>query len=148
MGKLAKEFKSGTPFPHLSIPNFFDEDFLKGLKSEILGKLEFKDRINDLYQFKQSDDLKGSKLPQVQKLREILYSEAFRQGLESITGIQVDDLSEKVAINAAIYESTDRLLCHDDELEGRRIAFIVYMVEDWQEADAGHLDLFSVDKNG
>jgi Rps23 Pro-64 3,4-dihydroxylase Tpa1-like proline 4-hydroxylase len=60
----------------------------------------------------------------------------------------VDDLSEKVAINAAIYESTDRLLCHDDELEGRRIAFIVYMVEDWQEADAGHLDLFSVDKNG
>ena len=55
-------------------------------------------------------------------------------------------LTKDVAISAAIYESADRLLCHDDELEGRRIAFILYLVaEDWNEEDAGHLDLFNVD---
>lgn len=57
-------------------------------------------------------------------------------------------LTKDVAISAAIYESTDRLLCHDDELEGRRIAFILYMVpEDWSAEDGGHLDLFNVDKD-
>ena len=42
--------------------------------------------------------------------------------------------------------SSDVLLCHDDELEGRRIAFILYLTEDeWNESDGGTLDLFSVD---
>lgn len=38
----------------------------------------------------------------------------------------------------------DVLLCHDDELEGRRIAFILYLVaDDWNpETDGGHLQLF------
>jgi prolyl 3-hydroxylase /prolyl 3,4-dihydroxylase len=39
------------------------------------------------------------------------------------------------------------LLCHDDELEGRRIAYILYLVdEDWTSADGGNLDLYSVDE--
>lgn len=38
----------------------------------------------------------------------------------------------------------DYLLCHDDELERRRIAFIIYLVpEDWDIAtDGGALDLY------
>ena len=44
----------------------------------------------------------------------------------------------------------DYLLCHDDDIhgtvEGRRIAFIYYLVsEDWKETDGGTLDLFSTD---
>lgn len=40
------------------------------------------------------------------------------------------------------------LLCHDDELEGRRIAYILYLVdEDWAPEDGGGLDLFQVDSN-
>ena len=31
----------------------------------------------------------------------------------------------------------DTLLCHDDELEGRRIAFIFYLVPPWEEQDGG-----------
>ena len=42
--------------------------------------------------------------------------------------------------------ATDVLLCHDDELEGRRIAFILYLTEgDWDQQWGGSLDLFSVD---
>ena len=29
------------------------------------------------------------------------------------------------------------LLCHDDELEGRRIAFIFYLVPEWTKEDGG-----------
>ena len=40
---------------------------------------------------------------------------------------------------------TDTLLCHDDELEGRRIAYIIYLVNSWSQEDGGTLDLFNVD---
>ena len=43
---------------------------------------------------------------------------------------------------------TDHLLCHDDELEGRRIAFIMYFVKDWTEEDGGTLDLFKLNEQG
>lgn len=43
------------------------------------------------------------------------------------------------------YEYTDTLLCHDDELEGRRIAFILYLVPYWKKEDGGALDLFDTD---
>ncbi|EPY86559.1 hypothetical protein CB1_000306039 [Camelus ferus] len=39
----------------------------------------------------------------------------------------------------------DALLCHDDELEGRRIAFILYLVPPWDRSLGGTLDLYSVD---
>ena len=34
----------------------------------------------------------------------------------------------------------DVLLCHDDELEGRRIAFIFYLVPEWTKEDGGQYD--------
>lgn len=40
---------------------------------------------------------------------------------------------------------SDVLLCHDDELEGRRIAFILYLVPPWEKSDGGTLDLYSTD---
>ena len=36
-----------------------------------------------------------------------------------------------------IFFSSDRLLCHDDELQGRRIAFIFYLVPPWTKEDGG-----------
>jgi len=39
----------------------------------------------------------------------------------------------------------DVLLCHDDELEGRRIAFILYLMPAWEKSDGGTLDLYSTD---
>lgn len=60
-----------------------------------------------------------------------------------MTGIE---LNEKLALFYAEYRGTDHLLCHDDELEGRRVAFIIYLAPDWSEVDGGSLDLFSVGK--
>ncbi|XP_077862401.1 prolyl 3-hydroxylase OGFOD1-like [Saccoglossus kowalevskii] len=51
-------------------------------------------------------------------------------------------------MTCAKYEYTDVLLCHDDELEGRRIAFILYLVPHWDIKDGGNLDLFETDEHG
>jgi Rps23 Pro-64 3,4-dihydroxylase Tpa1-like proline 4-hydroxylase len=45
-----------------------------------------------------------------------------------------------------IVSFVDTLLCHDDDLEERRIAFIYYLTPDgddgWTAEDGGQLDLF------
>lgn len=79
-------------------------------------------------------------------MKEIIYSNQFRTFLQGVTGIE---LSDKVDISASKYWSGHQLLCHDDELEGRRIAFIFYLVpKDWSEEDGGTLDLFECCEEG
>ena len=56
-------------------------------------------------------------------------------------------MNDKLALFYARYDKTDYLLCHDDELEGRRIAFIMYLVPDWSEEDGGLLELFNTGEN-
>ena len=64
---------------------------------------------------------------------------------DQVTGIE---LNEKLALFYAEYRATDHLLCHDDELEGRQVAFILYLTPGWTAADGGSLDLFAVGKIG
>jgi len=37
----------------------------------------------------------------------------------------------------------DFLLCHDDELDSRRIAFMLYLTKDWKETYGGGLDIYT-----
>ena len=53
-----------------------------------------------------------------------------------------DLLHPQFSVISIIYLNTvdtDVLLCHDDELEGRRIAFIFYLVPEWTKEDGGEL---------
>ncbi|XP_077374713.1 prolyl 3-hydroxylase OGFOD1 isoform X2 [Festucalex cinctus] len=68
----------------------------------------------------------------------------FRLWLEDVLGVK---LEPTVDISCAKYEYTDILLCHDDELEGRRVAFILYLVPPWLSSDGGSLDLYATDGN-
>ncbi|CAH3036274.1 unnamed protein product [Porites lobata] len=135
-----------SPFKCCLIPNFIsDEEFLEALGKELI-ELKFFQKSNDLYKFHQSDDLKKSSKPNITSLRNILYNE-FRMWLQDITGFT--DLTDQVDMSCSKYEHTDTLLCHDDELEGRRIAYIFYLVpHNWDKSDGGSLDLFSTDEHG
>ncbi|XP_033841769.1 prolyl 3-hydroxylase OGFOD1 isoform X1 [Periophthalmus magnuspinnatus] len=131
------------PFPHCIIRNFIGEDgFIDDLQKELLG-LNFNEKSNDLYKFKQSDDLKKSNKPHIQGIRSVLFQQ-FRPWLEGMIGAE---LESTVDISCAKYEYTDVLLCHDDELEGRRVAFILYLVPQWDSSDGGTLDLYKTDYN-
>ncbi|XP_039359118.1 prolyl 3-hydroxylase OGFOD1 [Mauremys reevesii] len=130
-----------APFCHGVIPGFIQcPGFLDGLQRELLS-LDFHEKCNDLYKFKQSDDLKKRKEPHISALRKVLFEE-FREWLSEVTQVE---LEPTIDLSCAKYEYTDALLCHDDELEGRRIAFILYLVPPWEKSDGGTLDLYSTD---
>ncbi|XP_045159560.2 prolyl 3-hydroxylase OGFOD1-like [Mercenaria mercenaria] len=135
---------SHGPFRHCVLPNFLkDEEAISKLQDELMD-LEFSEKNNDLYKFHQStEDLKTAKTENIMAFRRML-CETFRDWLIQVTGIP---LNKTVDAFCAQYVYTDTLLCHDDELEGRRIAYIFYLVNSWTEKDGGALDLFSVDDN-
>ncbi|XP_038068224.1 prolyl 3-hydroxylase OGFOD1-like [Patiria miniata] len=132
------------PFSCCVLPNFVkDEAFLQGLKDELLD-LPFEEKSNDLYKFQQSGALQNFSSPHIIGLRKFLY-EDFLAWLRNVTCIPLDDT---VDMTCSKYNYTDSLLCHDDELGGRRIAFILYLVPQWEEEDGGALDLFTIDAHG
>ncbi|KAK5873922.1 hypothetical protein PBY51_018920 [Eleginops maclovinus] len=131
------------PFPHCIIRNFLSsESFVDNLQRELM-QLNFHEKSNDLYKFKQSDDLKKRTDPHIAGLRSALFG-PFRSWLGEVLGVE---LETTVDISCAKYEYTDVLLCHDDELEGRRVAFILYLVPPWENSDGGTLDLFTTDSH-
>jgi hypothetical protein len=102
---------------------------------------EYNNKATDLFSFFQTNDLRDSDNQEISQLREMLYGSAFRKWMERVTGIT--GLTDQVDMSAAIYTDASFLLCHDDHVEGRRIAYIIYFVdEQWQEADGGQLALF------
>lgn len=131
------------PFKCCYAPDFLkNADYLDGVKDE-LQDIELIMKSNDLYKFRQTSDLKNITTPHIAGLRRFLYGD-FRKWLMDITGIPLNDT---VDMGSSRYEYTDVLLCHDDELEGRRIAYILYLVPPWEKADGGSLDLFSTDEH-
>ncbi|CAF1381420.1 unnamed protein product, partial [Didymodactylos carnosus] len=138
------------PFSHSIIDDFIiDENnsYLHQLAIE-LNNIKFNKKDNDLYKFKQSDDLTNITLPAIEKIKQFLYIN-FKDWLIKATGIQLID---KIDMTCSIYRHTDYLLCHDDDIhgdvEGRRIAFIYYLVPlTWSHQDGGTLDLFDIDEN-
>ncbi|XP_053305285.1 prolyl 3-hydroxylase OGFOD1 [Spea bombifrons] len=141
-GQYGSVTLDSVPFPHCVIQPFVQSSsFLEELKEELLG-LKFKEKSNDLYKFRQSEDLKKRKEPHIRALRQVLF-EDFREWLSEVTNVK---LEKTVDMSCARYDYTDTLLCHDDELEGRRFAFILYLVPEWAEADGGSLDLYGTDE--
>lgn len=138
----AKKFRSGLPFPHLHIKKVFPNDLLQSVRAEILSGTFFRKR-NDLYDFAQTDSLRLATGNATAELRDFLYSDTFRAWIEKITGIKT---TPQLDCSAAQYNAGSYLLCHDDDLSTRRIAWILYLVpENWEESDGGSLDLFSID---
>ncbi|KAL4236381.1 Prolyl 3-hydroxylase ogfod1 [Mactra antiquata] len=132
------------PYKHCVLNNFLQNaDDVTALREE-LNELEFSEKNNDLYKFHQStEDLKTSRSESIRAFRLMLCT-TFKEWLKQVTDIP---LNETIDAFCAQYIHTDTLLCHDDELEGRRIAYIYYIVNDWIEQDGGSLDLFDVDDN-
>ncbi|MES1921413.1 Prolyl 3-hydroxylase ogfod1, partial [Bonamia ostreae] len=103
-------------------------------------KLIFSEKTSDLFTFKQSIDLHHVDTPIIKNLVETLESKSFIGMISKFTGF---GLSGKVDFFASIYTKGDYLLCHDDCLSTRKIAFIYYLTSlDWTISDGGYLQLF------
>jgi len=133
-----------NPFPCCVIENVLEgEEFFRGLRTELLG-FEFLQKNNDLYKFRQSNSLASSTGPHIVQLKTLLLTRMM-PWISKVVGVQLENT---VDLFCAQYSYTDTLLCHDDELEGRRVAFIMYLTEEWSEEDGGLLELFDTDSDG
>lgn len=124
------------------MPSFLNQKqakkLLKALKQE-----PFYEKQSDLFQFKQTNDLASTKSSDLKQFRDFLTSLVFIEYIERITHTKLKKNSIDLA--GTIYQDTDFLLCHDDKLEGRKIAFIYYL-STIKKQEGGSLNLFASKK--
>ena len=134
--KQSNEHLNCDTTPTFMLPDFIDSQSAHLVREEILS-LNYVKRENDLFSFQQSQDLRSIESGILMKLKQTIYSPEFISTLESLTGIE---LTGQIDLASQIYEQGDHLLCHDDRMGTRRIAFIYYLVdEDWEVSDGGRL---------
>ena len=139
------------------IKDLISEDLLRNVRSEIQENISFTPKETDIYRIHQSGDLANldglddssvKRLPSLLRLRDTLYSEAFRTYLTQLT--KAGPLSGKktdMAVN--VYTPGCHLLCHDDVIGSRRVSYILYLTDPdnpWKEEWGGALRLYPTQK--
>lgn len=160
----ASLFSSGAPFPHVHVRDVFPASLCERARAELLAELAsgggaspWEPKRNDLYAFTQRNlSPLGAAAPRAGSataaLVAALYAPAFRGWVSAVSGAA--GLTATVDASAAVYARTQRLLCHDDDLATRRVAYILYLTPPpgrggWSAArDGGALQLFDAHAGG
>lgn len=138
-------------YPLAVLPDFLAPAFAAQLAASVAA-LPFRHRATDLYDFYQSPDLKPfleaeGENPLKSACREI-FSERFVGTVARIVG---RPLGTQVDFAAQQYLQGQYLLCHDDRLEDRRVAFVLYLVDPAYAGGARHggdFQKFPIDHRG
>jgi prolyl 3-hydroxylase /prolyl 3,4-dihydroxylase len=163
LNSYTDQYAQSEPYKHAVINGLVDDSLLRSVRSEIKTNVEFTPKETDIYKIHQSGDLANldglddeslAKLPSLLKLRDAIYSEAFRNYVSHITNCgPLSGRKTDMAIN--IYTPGCYLLCHDDVIGSRRVSYILYLVDPdtpWKPEWGGALRLFPVqelkDKEG
>lgn len=139
---LAKPFK----LCHVEeLASCVPEGFFHQMRSE-LQELGYIAQDSDLFAYSQAKcDLLSATLPAVKSAVTFLKGPV-RRWLAKLTGIELNDT---MTLTSSLYEKGNYLLCHDDEVRDRRIAFIWYIMEPgWTAADGGQLQVFDTNAVG
>src|SRR3989344_9032774 len=135
--KFNSAFVNNKPFSYLEIPHFLKQEKIIQLL-QALGEQEFSPHQSDLFQFSQTYDLLHSDDPMLKEFAVWLSSTEMLQFMHNITKLK---LNGKIDLFGSIYQDTDYLLPHDDQVPGRKIAFMLYL-NDLEEKDGGALALY------
>lgn len=151
--KYQEEYGLSKPYKHAVIPELIEDSLLRKVRSEIRENVHFTPKETDIYKIHQSGDLANldglddaalSKLPSLLKLRDALYSPAFRKYVATITNSgELSGRKTDMAIN--VYTPGCHLLCHDDVIGSRRVSYILYLTDPdkpWQDEWGGALRLY------
>lgn len=150
---LRQEIEDAKPYNWGTILDLISPGLLRDVRREIETQIHFTQKETDIYKVNQSGDLANlsgldssdlSRLPNLVKLRELLYSEKYRDFISYVT--QAGKLSgSKTDISINTYTKGCHLLTHDDVIGSRRVSFILYLPEPdrvWKEHYGGGLRLF------
>ncbi|MEK6889205.1 MAG: 2OG-Fe(II) oxygenase family protein [Nanoarchaeota archaeon] len=140
---MNEEFNQNRPFKHVFITEFLKKEKAEELEKALKGEI-FERKESDLFRFNQTYDLQDSDNAVILEFSEMLESKEFADFIGKIVGIDLG--AGALDLFGSLYENTDYLLCHDDLLEDRKIAYLLYL-SDLEEKDGGALTFLS-DKNG
>jgi len=144
---LKKSFQKNKPFKHISIPNFLNPNIAEKILlslDEIKNEYYLED--SDLYQFSRTKDIKHIKNEKLIEVRKFFFSKELKSFITTLTGQQI---SSKIGdFHSLCLTKGNYLLCHDDLVQGRKIAFILNLSKIWKAEDGGRLDLYSTDSKG
>jgi prolyl 3-hydroxylase /prolyl 3,4-dihydroxylase len=137
--KASKTFKTAKPFPHIVLKKILKKEKFQALE-KALSNQEFIRKESDLFSFSQTNDLTESQDDVLADFMNLINGAEFREWLDGITGTLC--YHGKADGFGAIYGNTDYLLCHDDQLEKRRTAYILYFTS-LKKDQGGRLRLYS-----
>lgn len=151
--QLKSEIATAKPYNWGTIHQLIDDDLLRAVRKEIETEIHFTKKETDIYKVNQSGDLANlsgldwddlSRLPNLYRLREILYSEIYRDVISHVTGTgKLSGSKTDMSINT--YTKGCHLLTHDDVIGSRRVSFILYLPDPdhtWKSHYGGGLRLF------
>ena len=144
MKKYAKEFQNNKPIQHLLIKKFLQPKQLIFLKNA-LEKQHFEQKESDLFSMQQTKDLKNSTTFVFSSFYTMLTSSYFQKWLQEISGIP--KLKNEADMHALFIPKTGYLLPHDDYLDNRKIAYVLYLSPSFTTKEGGALEFFSVDRD-
>jgi Rps23 Pro-64 3,4-dihydroxylase Tpa1-like proline 4-hydroxylase len=134
---LAARYQEAKPFAHLQLQQFFTQDKLE-LVADSLFEEQFHEKYADLFHMCQTSDLKSSTQGAMQSFHQFVKEELV-PFMEEVSGLSLS--REHIDLQGAIYADGNYLLCHDDQLDSRAIAFMLYLT-DLEEGEGGELLLY------
>ena len=132
------------PFPHLVVENFLDSSTLD-LVIDALAGLEYDFKESDLFSYWASIELTDIDHPVINILRDDLGDEIWRKKVTE--AFKVKKLST-IDLAAYVYGLGDFLLPHDDQVEGRIIAYSLHLSPEITSEMGGALNIFEADNDG
>ena len=132
------------PFKHVVVKNFLDPPTLD-LVIDALAGLEYDFKESDLFSYWASIDLTDINHPVINILRDDLGGEIWRKKVAE--SFKTKKLSS-IDMAAYVYGLGDFLLPHDDQVEGRVIAYSLHLTPEITEKMGGSLNIFKANDAG
>ena len=132
------------PFPHVIVKDFLDSATLD-LAIDALAGLEYDFKESDLFSYWASIDLTDINHPAINILRNDIGDVTWRKKIAK--SFKVKQFSS-IDLAAYVYGQGDFLLPHDDQVEGRIIAYSLHLTPEITEETGGALNIFKANKEG
>ncbi|MBS3123363.1 2OG-Fe(II) oxygenase [Candidatus Woesearchaeota archaeon] len=141
--KLQIKFKLAQPYSFLELPNFFKKEKIKLIEQAILT-INFEKKETDLFSFYQTIDLVSVKDNVLRTFHQFISSNEFVSYLHLLSGLKLKP--KVIDMSGTKYLAKNYLLPHDDKLEGRALAYFLYL-SNLNIKDGGKLDLYGKNKD-
>ncbi len=140
---MHSSFVRAKPFPHIVIKDFLQEEKAESLLKS-LRKTKFEHKESDLFSLSQSVDFVDSQDETFKSFYLLVSSKEFASFMKQLTWFDVK--SGALDLAGSLYQSGDYLLCHDDQVEDRKIAYVLYLSRGFTENDGARFILFDDNK--